>query len=170
MQSFSLAMASCCNLDDMIVLQIGSTGIGTRMKWEVGRECRGMEGLWADLVGLVGSRVADSDGDEGEERCEYEIDLDAAGMLGEMVGALLEQLPKSMEAGETRPEVQRMWVEYAVSSGVDGIGIREVQILRYMDGASGMHGPYMSLPCAHADPFPLGLTANRYFQTEDCWS
>ena len=32
----------------------------------------------------------------------------------------------------------------AVVSGVDGIGIGGAQILRYMDGRTGMHGPYVS--------------------------
>jgi hypothetical protein len=35
----------------------------------------------------------------------------------------------------------------AVLSGVDGIGIGGAQILRYMDGISGMHGPYVSPRC-----------------------
>jgi hypothetical protein len=105
------------NPDDTIVLQIGGAGIGTRTKWEVGRRCRGIEGLWADLVGLMGSEGADGGGNEGE-RCEYEVDLDAAGMLGEMVGALLERLPKLMETGEMRLEVQRMWTDYVEGDAV----------------------------------------------------
>lgn len=33
-------------------------------------------------------------------------------------------------------------IKYAVYAGVDGIGIGGAQVLRYMDGETGMHGPY----------------------------
>jgi hypothetical protein len=33
-------------------------------------------------------------------------------------------------------------IQYAVYAGVDGIGIGGAQVLRYMDGETGMHGPY----------------------------
>ena len=34
-------------------------------------------------------------------------------------------------------------IELAVFAGVDGVGIGGAQVLRFMDRASGMHGPYM---------------------------
>ena len=34
-------------------------------------------------------------------------------------------------------------IKHAVWAGVDGIGIGGAQVLRYMDGETGMHGPYM---------------------------
>lgn len=34
-------------------------------------------------------------------------------------------------------------IKLAVYAGVDGIGIGGAQVLRYMDGETGMHGPYM---------------------------
>lgn len=37
-------------------------------------------------------------------------------------------------------------IKDAVVTGVDGIGIGGAQILRCMDGVSGMHGPYVSVP------------------------
>lgn len=33
-------------------------------------------------------------------------------------------------------------IKYAVYAGVDGIGIGGAQVLRFMDGQTGMHGPY----------------------------
>lgn len=34
-------------------------------------------------------------------------------------------------------------IKYAVYAGVDGIGIGGAQVLRFMDGQTGMHGPYL---------------------------
>lgn len=91
------------NPDDTIVFKIG--GIGGN-KWEIGREARGTEGLWKEVLQLfVGSE---------EHHATYEDILDASGMLEEMVQALIHRLPDDQlsNAQELRPEVVTMFNHY----------------------------------------------------------
>ncbi|KAF8204763.1 SET domain protein [Pholiota molesta] len=91
------------NPDDTIVLKIG--GIGGN-KWEIGREARGTEGLWEEVLQtFVGSE---------EHYATYEDILDASGMLEEMVQTLIQRLPNGQlsNAQELRPEVVTMFNHY----------------------------------------------------------
>ncbi|KAJ3782663.1 SET domain protein [Lentinula aff. detonsa] len=100
---FSLAE----NPDDTIILKVGGSDADTK-KWEIGRSARGVEGLWAEILSLVGQTSA-------EEETSYEDELDASSMLGEMVRVLIEKLPRpgrSLDPGRIRPEVIEMFRTY----------------------------------------------------------
>ncbi|KAF8969398.1 hypothetical protein BDZ97DRAFT_1902516 [Flammula alnicola] len=91
------------NPDDTIVLKIA--GVGGN-KWEVGRDSRGAEGLWNEiLLNFVESE---------EQRPTYEDVLDASAMLQEMLQALIQRLPIDQEphTSEVRPEVATMFRHY----------------------------------------------------------
>jgi len=91
------------NPDDTIVLQLGHS----RTKWEVGRDAKGMDGLWEEIL----ARMVMAGG--GTE-VTYEEVLDASSMLMEMNTDLMDKLPVlggSSPAG-VREEVYTMWSHY----------------------------------------------------------
>jgi hypothetical protein len=102
------------NPDDTIVLKIGGPGGATAsQRWEVGRDARGAEGLWKELKALF-----DVGSDHGEEiAAEWELDLEAAETLKEMVENKLEALP---ELPEKEPEGVRGEVWSMVQQYVQG--------------------------------------------------
>ncbi|GLB34072.1 putative SET domain contatining protein [Lyophyllum shimeji] len=91
------------NPDDTIVLKIG--GINGQ-KWEVGRNARGADGLWDELL-----RSFQQD---TESPPTYEDQLDAAAALLEMVQSLLGRLSSHSDDREVeiRPEVATMLHDY----------------------------------------------------------
>jgi hypothetical protein len=95
------------NPDDTIVLKIGSTDNIQTQKWEVGRDGRGVEGLWEEVLNLMVG------GTEGEDGPGYEDELDAADFLLEMVQDLLRRLPSNWENNlYMRVEVKEMLAHY----------------------------------------------------------
>lgn len=93
------------NPDDTIVLKIaGSFEDGK--KWEIGREARGVENMWTDLMKAF---IQDSSQDP-----TYEDMLDASNALQEMVQNLIDRLPAEMTAEMTniRVEVTAMFQDY----------------------------------------------------------
>ncbi|KAF8213884.1 hypothetical protein K438DRAFT_1706111 [Mycena galopus ATCC 62051] len=70
------------NLDDTIVLKIGGPHGG---RWEVGREARGADPIWASVLTAMLP-------EEGAEPA-YDDHLDATEMLADMVQQLLDKLP-----------------------------------------------------------------------------
>lgn len=94
------------NPDDTIILKLG--GIEGR-KWSVGRNARGVEGLWKEILTAVGGNG------ESEAEGDFETILDASGALGEMVSTMYEKLPTGDALkGRTgiRPQVARMYEHY----------------------------------------------------------
>ncbi|KAF8639752.1 hypothetical protein AX17_001014 [Amanita inopinata Kibby_2008] len=91
------------NPDDTIILKIG--GINGE-RWEIGRAARGVEGLWDEII-----RSLESDSDDNPS---YEDQLEAAGLLTEMVQDLLKRLPKTSVECNTgmRPDVNLMLRDY----------------------------------------------------------
>lgn len=94
------------NPDDTILLKIG----GSAKRWEVGRSALGAEALWDGVVELLAAQDSSSD----EESELYEIQLDAADTLAQMVQNLLNKLPSESAHEETslRPEVASMLRDY----------------------------------------------------------
>ena len=110
------------NPDDTIVLSIGggpatsASNPGEKNKWEVGRDARGVEGVWRHVLDVISSA---SQPDEAEESAaaRFESQLDAASMLAEMCRSYLQRLPEIPNASdaptpELRPEVLRMLMHY----------------------------------------------------------
>ncbi|PPQ70443.1 hypothetical protein CVT26_013937 [Gymnopilus dilepis] len=71
------------NPDDTILLKVGGV---KESKWEVGREARGADALWKEILSAVQSEPSDS---------SYEDLLDASGMLQEMVQTLIDRSPNA---------------------------------------------------------------------------
>lgn len=92
------------NPDDTILLKIG----GIDKRWEIGREARGVDALWGELL-----LVMEQDQHE-EEQEAYETQMDAADMLASMAQVLLEKLPteNTIKSKNLRPEVAEMWKDY----------------------------------------------------------
>lgn len=93
------------NPDDTIVLKIGGS-FEDGKKWEIGREARGVENMWTDLMKAF---IQDSSQDP-----TYEDMLDASNALQEMVQNLIDRLPAEMTAEMTniRVEVTAMFQDY----------------------------------------------------------
>ncbi|TFK43782.1 SET domain protein [Crucibulum laeve] len=91
------------NPDDTIILKVG--GIEGK-KWEIGREARGAEGLWNEILS---SMLEDP-----ESIPTYEDQLDASGALANMVQAVLDRLPteEGDKNADIRPEVAMMLHDY----------------------------------------------------------
>ncbi|KXN92314.1 Ribosomal N-lysine methyltransferase set10 [Leucoagaricus sp. SymC.cos] len=91
------------NPDDTILLKMG----GIDKRWEIGRQERGADAFWDELL-----QIMKEDRSEDEQEA-YEVQLDAADMLASMVQILLNKLPSESKAkGILRPEVTRMWHDY----------------------------------------------------------
>ncbi|KAF9266338.1 SET domain-containing protein [Marasmius fiardii PR-910] len=94
------------NPDDTILLKVGGGGADTK-RWEVGRQARGADGLWAEILSLT---VPEN------ERATYEDHLDASAMLTDMVEHLIGRLPplknRSFDLNTVRPEVVKMYHDY----------------------------------------------------------
>lgn len=89
------------NPDDTIVLKLG--GANGR-KWSVGRNARGVEGLWIEILTAVGGNSdSEADGD-------FETILDAGGALGEMASSMYERLP-TVEAIAGKPGIRAQVVQ-----------------------------------------------------------
>jgi len=110
------------NPDDTIVLSIGggpptSASDSEEKRWEVGRNARGVEGVWQHVFGVVSSA---SQPEEAEESAATRLEnqLDAASMLSEMCRSYLERLPvipdglSDASTPAIRPEVSTMFAHY----------------------------------------------------------
>jgi hypothetical protein len=117
------------NPDDTMVLSVGggsagqsSSEQGAKREWEVGRNARGVEGLWEQVVKAMSQASGfGSDGDGGnigdeDEDVKWVGDqLDAAGMLSHMCQAYLDRLPGIAAVDKTpnmRPQVRLMLEHY----------------------------------------------------------
>ncbi|KAG7097316.1 hypothetical protein E1B28_004677 [Marasmius oreades] len=93
------------NPDDTILLKVGGGGVHAK-RWEVGRQARGADGLWAEILSFISEN----------EDATYEDHLDASAMLTDMVDRLTSQLPplknKSFDPNTVRPEVVKMYHDY----------------------------------------------------------
>jgi hypothetical protein len=101
------------NPDDTLVLRIGG-GARESTTHEVGRDARGAENVYIDVLQQVHVALGDRD----ESHHSWEEQLDAAEALGDMLQTLLEKIPDlsaSNYSGDVRPEIHVM-----VSSYVDG--------------------------------------------------
>lgn len=101
------------NPDDTIVLSVGGvpgTSSGVKKKWEVGRNAKGIEGLWEHILEAVAQ--APTDDAEGDDAKSFEDQLDAAGMLSQMCQASLDRLPAVNGSPEIRPHVRAMLEDY----------------------------------------------------------
>ena len=129
------------NPEDTIVLAIGDPreagavpgpdGKPVKRKWEVGRDARGAEDVWEEVLGKVTSAIqgenrrnddqdkenesAGSD-DDDDVKPAYEHKLEAAQILADMVETLLDRLPADKAGAERaaamRPEVAQMLHDY----------------------------------------------------------
>lgn len=91
------------NPDDTVLLKIG--GIGGN-KWEIGRNARGVDGMWTEILSVLRQSEQDIP--------TYEDILDASGMMQEMVQTLIDRLPDDLIPDSTaiRPEVSTMFLHY----------------------------------------------------------
>lgn len=92
------------NPDDTILLKIG----GIDKKWDIGRQARGADAIWEELLHIMGQVTS------GYEQEVYETQMDAADTLASMVQLLLEKLPseEKLKGANSRPEVIKMWKDY----------------------------------------------------------
>lgn len=102
------------NPDDTIVLRVGGGSGGSAGKrWEVGREAKGIEGLWQEILEIVSpsspAETVPPDDDEEMYPPQWSIHLDAAAALQSMVEPSLDRLPStSLEGATLRPDVGEM--------------------------------------------------------------
>ncbi|OCH91312.1 SET domain-containing protein [Obba rivulosa] len=91
------------NPDDTIVLKLGgASSAQSQSRWEVGRDARGAEPVWAAVLAAV---TADADA------IDIEDVFCAADVLGEMAQNLLKRLPQPLHADDAagiRPDVAEM--------------------------------------------------------------
>ena len=110
------------NPDDTIVLSIGggpaasTSNPGEKQRWEVGRDARGVEGIWYHVLGVISS-VSQPEEAGGSVTARLENQLDAASMLSEMCRSYLQRLPQipivsDAPTPELRPEVLTMLIHY----------------------------------------------------------
>ncbi|KAF9569289.1 SET domain-containing protein [Agrocybe pediades] len=94
------------NPDDTVVLKLGGAIDGK--KWEIGRDARGAEGLWKEILSTLMEPGTEL------ENATYEDILDAAEMMQEMVQAKIDRLPPlvALNKEKFRPEVQSMFYHY----------------------------------------------------------
>lgn len=112
------------NPDDTIVLSIGggpkapASNPGEKKRWEVGRNGRGVEGVWHHVLDVISS-VSQPEQVEDSATTRFGNQLDAAGMLSEMCRSYLGRLPKTSDVltSETRPEVLTMFSHYIEGAG-----------------------------------------------------
>lgn len=71
------------NPEDTIVLKIG----GSVNRWEVGRDAKGIEGVWEEVKAML----ADKDPELAEQG--WDLDVEASRALGQMVWSLFNALP-----------------------------------------------------------------------------
>ena len=108
------------NPDDTIVLRIGGLGgMAASQRWEVGHDARGLEGLWEELSKIVVDVIPR---DNEESTTDWEVALEAAEILKEMVVKKLDCLPGLPEQapGAVRAEVWRMLQHYVQGAFVPG--------------------------------------------------
>lgn len=96
------------NPDDTIVLRIGGATAEGK-KWEVGRDARGVEGVWNEILHAVRA-AAQAEGEEGDIPT-WSLTHDAAATLQSMSSALLLRLPGPPQA-EIRSDVAEMIKDY----------------------------------------------------------
>ena len=104
------------NPDDTVVLRVagGPAGGPAGKRWEVGRDAKGIDGLWEELLQIVSSPTVsendpDSDVGDGTHTPEWSVHLDAANALQDMAEAALNRLPSTFpEGGALRPDVKDM--------------------------------------------------------------
>ena len=105
------------NPSDTIVLQIGVGGLAEKStappiegkKLEVGREGAGAEAVWNEIMLLVDFYASGKSEGGSEETSGYEDQLEGAGMLGDMVIALLDRLPRQrIVPNDMRSNVRQM--------------------------------------------------------------
>jgi len=99
------------NPEDSVILKVGGVN-GER--WNVGRQGRGVEGLWEEILGWVGT--------DGEE--ESEDRADAAEVLMEMTEKFLDRIPQA-EAQGLRAEVAIMYSHYIEGTDIKRSIIRK---------------------------------------------
>ncbi|KAL0564514.1 hypothetical protein V5O48_017531 [Marasmius crinis-equi] len=94
------------NPDDTILLKVGGGGSDAR-RWEVGRDARGADGLWDEIISFMVPKI---------EEASYEDHLDAADMLTDMLEQLTARLPplerREFDPNTIRPEVIKMFQDY----------------------------------------------------------
>jgi hypothetical protein len=101
------------NPDDTLVLRIGG-GVRESSTHEVGRDARGAENVYTDVLQQVHAALEGRD----ESHHSWEEQLDAAEALVDMLQTSLEKIPDlsaSNYSGDVRPEIHVM-----VSFYVDG--------------------------------------------------
>ena len=94
------------NPDDTIVLKIGGS-VENGEKWEIGREAKGVENMWIDLIKAFMQ--------DPSQNPTYEDMLDASSALQEMLQNLIDRLPAEMTTAEMtdiRAEVKAMCQDY----------------------------------------------------------
>ena len=101
------------NPDDTIVLSIGGRpeiGDSSGRTWEVGRDARGSEGLWVEMTVIFAQASYDGE----TTPAEWELELEAAETLKEMVARKLLLLPYAMEGVQegVRGDVLQMIQHY----------------------------------------------------------
>lgn len=100
------------NLDDTIVLKIGGAS-GSSQRWEIGRDAKGIQGLWEEMQGILRNMEDGDDENEGE-MTEAELCLEAADMLENMIQRKIQSLPVLPDEPQTgvRREVFTMIEHY----------------------------------------------------------
>lgn len=115
------------NPDDTIVLSIngGPTGSEEKERWEVGRNARGIDGVWNYVLNVISSTPLleeEEEEEQGPEATRFENQLEASNTLLEMCQAYLDRLPKIPAAltespQGLRPEVLTMFGHYIEGAG-----------------------------------------------------
>jgi len=103
------------NPDDTITLKMG----GTSTSHEVGRSSTGADTLWTDLRHVVLQSIQEEgqqrQGDDNQDLAlTFDVDLQTAEVLSEMVETLLERIPsaREMPTSRVRQDVLTMWKWY----------------------------------------------------------
>lgn len=121
------------NLDDTILLKIGSAGPNSESEpsrstasvgYEIGRNAKGAEALWEEVQARVATEFVDDDqpddnngeGEgEGEQEKELHIKLETADVLCDMIVSHISRLPdlsQDLASMNIRNDVKMMWEHY----------------------------------------------------------
>ncbi|KAL5005514.1 hypothetical protein ScPMuIL_018970 [Solemya velum] len=127
-------LSAAWNLNQVIVDDYYSDGEPIELKQRMEIATRAIE---ITAIGGFDKLTWDGASDTYPSKCiMYQLNLEEA--LTIVHEAHIRGLVTYFSAGFKFPEIK-----LAVYAGVDGIGIGGAQVLRYMDGETGMHGPFM---------------------------
>ncbi|VDC06653.1 unnamed protein product [Peniophora sp. CBMAI 1063] len=116
------------NPDDTLVLKLGGPNASGK-RWEIGRNARGVEGLWAEILETVRSQPREDADEDEEEPPTWSLMLDASEILDSLSTTMMERLPNIGGSPSIRSDVAVMLDQYKEAEALalakeDGVDIQ----------------------------------------------